>query len=83
MFFNAIIYIFNCVNGRFFRHEPAAFLKVGETLAFLIRDAAHITPENFDSCVKCLRSYVEAGLDGGRYFLFIITFNGIDTLFIF
>uniref|UniRef100_A0A914RTN3 Uncharacterized protein n=1 Tax=Parascaris equorum TaxID=6256 RepID=A0A914RTN3_PAREQ len=31
------------------RHEPAAFLKVGETLAFLVRDAAHVTPENFDS----------------------------------
>uniref|UniRef100_A0A915C108 SEC7 domain-containing protein n=2 Tax=Parascaris univalens TaxID=6257 RepID=A0A915C108_PARUN len=49
------------------RHEPAAFLKVGETLAFLVRDAAHVTPENFDSCVHCLRAYVEASLDGGRY----------------
>lgn len=49
-----------------FRHEPAAFLKVGETLAFLVRDAAHVTPENFDSCVHCLRAYVEASLDGGR-----------------
>ncbi|VDN06562.1 unnamed protein product [Thelazia callipaeda] len=49
------------------RHDPFAFLKLGETLAFLVRDAAHITPENFDSCVECLRSYTEAGLDGGRY----------------
>lgn len=40
---------------------------MGETLAFLVRDAAHITPDNFDSCVECLRSYTEACLDGGRY----------------
>ncbi|CAG9537440.1 unnamed protein product [Cercopithifilaria johnstoni] len=49
------------------RHDPLAFLKVGETLAFLARDAAHITPENFDSCIECLRSCTEASLDGGRY----------------
>lgn len=53
--------------GRFLRHDPRAFLKVGESLAFLVRDAAHITPDNFDSCVECLRSYVEASLDGGKY----------------
>ncbi|VBB28394.1 unnamed protein product [Acanthocheilonema viteae] len=49
------------------RHDPLAFLKVGETLAFLARDAAHITPDNFDSCIECLRSCTEASLDGGRY----------------
>ncbi|EJW70435.1 hypothetical protein WUBG_18657, partial [Wuchereria bancrofti] len=48
-------------------HDPLAFLKVGETLAFLVRDAAHITPDNFDSCIECLRSCTEASLDGGRY----------------
>uniref|UniRef100_A0A915PSH7 Telomere-associated protein Rif1 N-terminal domain-containing protein n=1 Tax=Setaria digitata TaxID=48799 RepID=A0A915PSH7_9BILA len=49
------------------RHDPLAFLKVGETLSFLARDAAHITPDNFDSCIECLRSCTEASLDGGRY----------------
>uniref|UniRef100_A0A914VU46 SEC7 domain-containing protein n=2 Tax=Plectus sambesii TaxID=2011161 RepID=A0A914VU46_9BILA len=49
------------------RHEPVAFLKCCETIAFLVRDAAHITPENFASCVRCLRTFVEASLDGGRY----------------
>ncbi|VDP15311.1 unnamed protein product [Onchocerca flexuosa] len=49
------------------RHDPLAFLKVGETLSFLARDTAHITPDNFDSCIECLRSYTEASLDGGRY----------------
>ncbi|KAM3724305.1 Golgi-specific brefeldin A-resistance guanine nucleotide exchange factor [Dirofilaria immitis] len=49
------------------RHDPLAFLKVGETLTFLARDAAHITPDNFNSCIECLRSCTEASLDGGRY----------------
>ncbi len=48
------------------RHDPKAFLKSCETLAFLVRDTAHITPDNFDACVQCLRTFVEASLDGGR-----------------
>ncbi|KAK0421394.1 hypothetical protein QR680_015210 [Steinernema hermaphroditum] len=47
------------------RHDPAAFLRVGDTMGFLVM--AHITPENFESCVKCLRSLIEASLDGGKY----------------
>uniref|UniRef100_A0A1I7ZCY4 S1 motif domain-containing protein n=1 Tax=Steinernema glaseri TaxID=37863 RepID=A0A1I7ZCY4_9BILA len=46
------------------RHDPAAFLRVGDTMGFLVM--AHITPENFESCVKCLRSLIEASLDGGK-----------------
>ncbi|KAK6027876.1 hypothetical protein OSTOST_06090 [Ostertagia ostertagi] len=49
------------------RHEPASFLKVCDTLSFLLRDAIHVTPDNFESCVACLRTMVEASLDGGRY----------------
>uniref|UniRef100_A0A8R1E4Q5 GBF1-like tetratricopeptide repeats domain-containing protein n=1 Tax=Caenorhabditis japonica TaxID=281687 RepID=A0A8R1E4Q5_CAEJA len=49
------------------RHEPAAFFKVCECLAFLLRDAVHITPDNFDSSLQCLRTMVEASLDGGVY----------------
>uniref|UniRef100_A0A0N5A190 SEC7 domain-containing protein n=1 Tax=Parastrongyloides trichosuri TaxID=131310 RepID=A0A0N5A190_PARTI len=48
------------------KHDPLAFLKVGEILSFLVRDFVHITPENFDSCVKCIRSMVEAGMNGGH-----------------
>uniref|UniRef100_A0AC35TM01 SEC7 domain-containing protein n=1 Tax=Rhabditophanes sp. KR3021 TaxID=114890 RepID=A0AC35TM01_9BILA len=47
------------------KHDPLAFLKVGETLSFLARDGVHVTPENFDSCIKCLRSMIEAGMNGG------------------
>uniref|UniRef100_A0A914BZ81 GBF1-like tetratricopeptide repeats domain-containing protein n=1 Tax=Acrobeloides nanus TaxID=290746 RepID=A0A914BZ81_9BILA len=48
------------LNANISRHDPAAFLKVSEIIYFLARDAAHITPENFESCVKCIRSMVEA-----------------------
>ncbi|KAI1710082.1 sec7 domain-containing protein [Ditylenchus destructor] len=48
------------------RHDSAAFLKVSETLAFLARDVAHITPANFQSCIECVRKMVEASMDGGR-----------------
>ncbi|UMM22956.1 hypothetical protein L5515_003908 [Caenorhabditis briggsae] len=49
------------------RHEPAAFLKVCECLAFLLRDAVHVTPDNFESSLQCLRTMVESSLDGGVY----------------
>ncbi|CAB3401302.1 unnamed protein product [Caenorhabditis bovis] len=49
------------------RHEPAAFLRVCECLAFLLRDAIHVTPDNFESSLQCLRTMVEASLDGGCY----------------
>ncbi|CAD5214902.1 unnamed protein product [Bursaphelenchus okinawaensis] len=48
------------------RHDTEAFLKVVETLSFLIQDAVHITPFNFDSCTECLRAMVEASIDGSQ-----------------
>ena len=42
------------------QHDKKAFLKCCEILAFLVRDAAHITPDNFESCIHCLRTFVEA-----------------------
>lgn len=47
-------------------HDSHAFLKCCESLAFLVRDAAHITPENFESCVHCIRTFVEASVNGGH-----------------
>ncbi|XP_054719595.1 Golgi-specific brefeldin A-resistance guanine nucleotide exchange factor 1-like [Uloborus diversus] len=49
-------------------HDPIAFLKSCESLAFLVRDAAHITTENFESCVHCIRTFVEASANGGNSF---------------
>ncbi|CAI4230553.1 unnamed protein product [Auanema sp. JU1783] len=49
------------------RHEPASFIKIADCLAFLLRDAVHVTPDNLESSIHCLRAMVEAGLDGGRY----------------
>ncbi|CAG9864708.1 unnamed protein product [Phyllotreta striolata] len=43
-------------------HDPLSMLKCCESLAFLVRDVAHITPYNFDVCVRCVRTFVEAAL---------------------
>ncbi len=45
-------------------HDALAFLKCCESLAFLIRDVAHITPHNFSRCVESLRIFVEASYLG-------------------
>ncbi|KAJ9591987.1 hypothetical protein L9F63_001499, partial [Diploptera punctata] len=45
-------------------HDPFALVKCCESLAFLVRDVAHITPYNFENCVHCIRTFVEASLNG-------------------
>lgn len=47
-------------------HDTRSLLKASETLAFLVRDAAHVTPANFEACVHTVRLFVEASLNGGR-----------------
>ncbi|CAG9763319.1 unnamed protein product [Ceutorhynchus assimilis] len=43
-------------------HDSMSLIKCCESLAFLVRDVAHITPYNFDICVQCIRTFVEASL---------------------
>ena len=50
---------------RLVHYDERALIRSCETLAFLVRDAAHVTPHNFDSCVHCLRVFVEASINGG------------------
>ncbi|XP_012252835.2 Golgi-specific brefeldin A-resistance guanine nucleotide exchange factor 1 isoform X2 [Athalia rosae] len=45
-------------------HDPAALVKCCESLAFLVRDVAHVTPFNFELCVRCVRTFAEAVLIG-------------------
>ncbi len=45
-------------------HDSLSFLKCCESLAFLIRDVAHITPHNFHNCVMAIRTFVEASFQG-------------------
>ena len=47
-------------------HDAKSLIKCCETLAFLVRDAAHITPHNFESCVHAIRTFVEANVNGGE-----------------
>ncbi|XP_053679381.1 Golgi-specific brefeldin A-resistance guanine nucleotide exchange factor 1 [Anopheles nili] len=43
-------------------HSPFALVKCWESLAFIVRNVAHITPYNFESCVRCIRTFVEASM---------------------
>ncbi|KAB0793293.1 hypothetical protein PPYR_12913 [Photinus pyralis] len=47
-------------------HDRSALVKCCESLAFLVRDVAHITPYNFDNCIHCIRTFVEASLNGTK-----------------
>jgi len=47
------------------QHDMRSMVKCCETLAFLVRDAAHVTPDNFELCVRCIRTFVEASINGG------------------
>ena len=41
------------------RHDRRALVKSCEILTFLICDAAYVTPENFEYCIHCLRTFIE------------------------
>lgn len=47
-------------------HDAYSLVKCCESLAFLVRDVAHITPYNFENCVHCIRTFVEASVDSGK-----------------
>lgn len=49
-------------------HDTKSLIKCVESLSFIVRDAAHVTPENFELCVKAIRVFVEASLNGGMAF---------------
>lgn len=48
------------------QHSPVALVKCWDSLAFVVRNVAHITPYNFEICVKCIRTFVEASMTYGR-----------------
>ena len=48
------------------QHDKKAFAKCCETLTFLIRDMAHVSLQNYESCIHCLRTFVEACELGDR-----------------
>ncbi|PIK37413.1 putative golgi-specific brefeldin A-resistance guanine nucleotide exchange factor 1 isoform X4 [Apostichopus japonicus] len=47
-------------------HDSKALKKCCESLAFLVRDAAHVTPSNFEACIHAIRTFVEATVNGGK-----------------
>ncbi|CAF3875585.1 unnamed protein product [Rotaria sp. Silwood2] len=45
---------------QFSRHDRRALNKSCEILSFLIHDAAYVTQENFEYCIHCIRTFIEA-----------------------
>ncbi|KAK0166292.1 hypothetical protein PV328_004726 [Microctonus aethiopoides] len=46
----------------FLPHDSIALIKCCESLTFLVRDVAHVTPFNFELCIRCIRTFAEAVL---------------------
>lgn len=68
------------LNEKLLFPDSRALLKSSETLTFLVRDAAHVTPHNFESCVHCIRTFVEAGVNGGMpCYYFKLTVSGFPS----
>ena len=53
------------VGAKLNKHDSKSFVKSCQSLAFLIRDNAHVTKENYLHCVHALRLFSEASLNGG------------------
>ena len=45
-------------------HDQRALVRSVDSLAFLVRDTAHVTPANFEICVDAIRAFVEASMNG-------------------
>lgn len=56
------------------QHDTKSLIKCVETLSFIVRDAAHVTPDNFELCVRAIRVFVEASLNGGETLKLILGF---------
>ena len=61
------------LDGELKNHDTRSLMKSCETLAFLVRDAAHVTPHNFESCVHSIRTFVEASINGGMENVYLKT----------
>ncbi|XP_050527840.1 LOW QUALITY PROTEIN: Golgi-specific brefeldin A-resistance guanine nucleotide exchange factor 1-like [Daktulosphaira vitifoliae] len=53
-------------NIMFTLHDPFSFVKCCESLAFLIRNIAHITPYNFPKCVSVIMNFAQASLQTSK-----------------
>lgn len=62
------------------QHDTKSLIKCVETLSFIVRDAAHVTPDNFELCVRAIRVFVEASLNGGETWKYNWTFKGAKHL---
>jgi brefeldin A-resistance guanine nucleotide exchange factor 1 len=55
------------LNEKLSQHDRRALIKSCETLSFLIRDSSHVTQENFEYCIHCIRTFIEATVTQQAY----------------
>lgn len=53
------------INETLGKHDSRSFVKSCQSLAFILRDAKHVSAENFLRCVHAVRVFGEALVDGG------------------
>ena len=53
------------INETLGKHDSRSFVKSCQSLAFILRDAKHVSEENFLRCVHAVRVFGEALVDGG------------------
>ena len=53
------------INETLGKHDSRSFVKSCQSLAFILRDAKHVSAENFLLCVHAVRVFGEALVDGG------------------
>ena len=46
-------------------HEPQAFFKMCESLAYLVHSDHYVTSSNFSSCLRCIRTFAEISASSG------------------
>ncbi|CAF3886360.1 unnamed protein product [Adineta steineri] len=51
------------INRNQFQHDRRALNKSCEILAFLIRDLAYVTQDNFEYCIHCIRTFIEVTIN--------------------
>ena len=53
------------INETLGKHDSRSFVKSCQSLSFILRDAKHVSAENFLRCVHAVRVFGEALVDGG------------------
>lgn len=57
------------LNEDFYYCDSRVLFKLLEILVFFVRDVVYVILFNFESCVYCIRVFVEVSVNGGMQFV--------------